>query len=186
MVRNDLAGADFRGVLKGDVLVKPGGMHHARDIVFLRAQHALDQIAHAVHQPHACLRVPHGHLRRLVRHKLGLRGHDGAARPAHRQRVHRAGALVRVVLQGQNHLLHKARDKRGFAGSHRADHADVDVSARAVRDIPVQIERRRLLLCLQSRHLRSGKGMTAGRQSCPQTAGLRCGMKYGILIAPWR
>ena len=150
VIGDHLARADFRGFFKGNVVVEPRRVHHARHVVLLRAQHALDQIPYAVHQAHARLLVRYGDLGRLVGHKLGLRGHDRLARTAYRQRVHSAGALVGVVLQGQHHLLHKPRDEGRFASAHGADDADVDFSVRPLRHIAVEIKALRVFPRLQN------------------------------------
>ena len=149
MIGDDLSGTDLRRLLKGNVVVEPGGMHHPGRAVLLGAQRALHQIAHAVHHAH-----PDGGLivqrdaDRLAGHEFGLGGHDGLAAAA-------LGQLVGEPLPpgarrhaAQDQLLHHAGDQGAFARAHRPDHADVYVAVGSFGNIAVQIK----VLLTQSVH----------------------------------
>ena len=51
MLADDLVGAHLGGLGKGDLLLEPGGADHALRPLLVRAQRALDHVAHAVHEP---------------------------------------------------------------------------------------------------------------------------------------
>ena len=113
MLADDLAGADLRRLLKGDVVVEPGRAHHARLPVLVKAQYAVDEIAHAVHQPHAEVGlVAQLYLHGLVGHEFRLGGHDRPARAALGQFVLRPLAAMLAGQVRKHKQLHEALDER--------------------------------------------------------------------------
>ena len=140
VLSDDFARAQFRGLLKGNVVIEPGRAHHAGVLAFVQAQHAADQVAYAVYQAHFDGRlIAQGDFRRLVGHKFGLRRHDGASRAAHGQFIDCAFAAVFALHVREHEQLHKTLDKGGFSGAHGPDYADVYVAVAPKRDIAIQI-----------------------------------------------
>ena len=139
VLADDLAGADLRGLFKGDVVVEPGRAHHARLPVLVKAQYAVDEVAHAIHQPHAERGlVAQLYFHSLVGHEFRLRGHDRPARAALGQFVLRPLAAMLAGQVRKHKQLHEALDERRLAGAHGADDAQVDISLASTGDVPIQ------------------------------------------------
>ena len=139
MLPDNPPGSHLSRLFKGDIVVIPGGAHHARILPFAEPQHTGNEIAHAIHQPDPCPgRVLQTHLHRFVGHEFGLGGHDGASRAALGNFIHGPGTAVIVLHAGKHKQFHEPLDKRRFAGAHRANDAHIYVAAAPARDIPVQ------------------------------------------------
>ena len=135
-----LPGADFGGLGHGDVVVKPGGTHHAGHVVLHLAGGPGDHVAHAVDQPHRKSRpVLQRNFHRVLGDKLGLGGHDGPAGAALGQLIPGPLPAVDVFNIRDHHRLHEALDKRGFSGAHRPHNADIDIALRPQGDILIDL-----------------------------------------------
>ena len=136
MLSDHLSRAHLRRLRQRDLLLKPGGTDHTRLVVLKLAHGALHHIAHTVDEPQvkarAALQVD---VSRLLRNKLWLGSHDGAAGAALGQLILGPLPQIYVVHIWQHKLLHKAFDEGGLSRPYRTYHADIDVPRRPRGDI---------------------------------------------------
>ena len=112
MLSDDAMGAGLRSFCKRHRLLSPRRRDHARRIILHAAERSLDQIANAVHEPHAAdAAFRKCDLCRLLGHEFWLGSHNGASGAGLRQLVTRPLPFVHIFHAGQDHGLHKALDK---------------------------------------------------------------------------
>ena len=128
---NDLSGAHLSSLRQRNFLLKPRRPHHPRLIALGLSHSAFHHVAHAVNEPQieACtiLQIDSDG---LFGHKLRFRRHNGASRAALRQLILGPFPQIYVLHIGQHQLFHKALDKGGFSGAHRANYTDINVPCR--------------------------------------------------------
>ena len=135
-------------------MVIPRRMHHAAAGFVHRTECAAHHVAHAVHQPDA-----HGGIVTqadrdgFAWHKLRLRRHDGAPRPALRQFIRNALFARAFGDFGHHQQFHQAGDKGAFARPHRPYNAQIHVAVGALGNIAIQIKRRAFHFCPSSASL---------------------------------
>ena len=79
MLIDDLAGTHLRRHVEGDLLIVPGGHHHAGLLVFNVAQRTGHNIPHTVDHPHPQADVPlQRDADRFLRNEFRFGGHNGA------------------------------------------------------------------------------------------------------------
>ena len=141
MVGNDLFRPQLRRFAKGHRILRPWRMYHSGAVPVHVALCPRHQIPHAVNHPHAhiCI-VSQGNFHRFIRHKFRLCRHDCPSACRLRQFVLRPLPRVGVCNVRQHQQIHKPLDKGRFPCSHRSHHADINVSARPLRNVLINIE----------------------------------------------
>ena len=141
MVPDHLSRPDLRRLGKGDLVVVPGSLHKPFLPVFRVSCGAFHHKSHAVDEPH--LRpdpLRKLQLRRLLRDKLRLRGHDRLPSGALREFIPGLRLFLPVRKVRKNEKFHKPLDKRRFPGAHGSHDAHIDLAARPRLDILVYME----------------------------------------------
>ncbi|MPN38880.1 hypothetical protein SDC9_186405 [bioreactor metagenome] len=140
MLGNYFAGAHLRSVFKGDIIIKPGGTHHARHIVFGMTRGPLNHIAHTIYHTNAHFRAFHqGKPGGFVGNELGLGCHDGGSCRALRQFIPQPCFFVFILHAGQHQYIHKAFDKGGLPSADWPNHANINIPVRPLGNIPIQL-----------------------------------------------
>ena len=137
---HDLFRPQLRRFRHGNLMVVPGGGHHPRHAVFLRAHRAVHHVAHGVDQPHPQLCDPvRGNLHRLLGDELRLRSHDGLPGAALGQLISGALLAIGVGDAGNHQLLHNPFDEGRFSGTHRPDHAHINIAAGSGSNVRINL-----------------------------------------------
>ncbi len=127
VIRNDLSGADLRGLRHGYFIIVPRGHDHTGRQILELAYRAGNHIAYAVNEPHreadTLVKV---YLHRFLRYEFWLGGHDGTSGAALGQFVLGPVTAVHVADMRDHLCLHKALDKGGLSSPDRAYHANID------------------------------------------------------------
>ncbi|MPM90122.1 hypothetical protein SDC9_137239 [bioreactor metagenome] len=138
MLFNHLARADLGCVLKRNLAFNPGGAHHSGRFQFIVAHGVRHQVSHAIHHTDAePRRIMYLDLYGFIGDEFRLGGHDRSAGGALGQLVLRSFLLISVNDIGQYQQIHEPFYERRFSGPDGTHHTDIDVAARAHRNIIV-------------------------------------------------
>ena len=141
MLADDALGTDFSGLGKGNVFFRPGGADHARPVVIHLAGSAVDQVAHAIHQPYLGGNgILQGKFHRFVGYEIRLHGHNAPPCTGLRHLIHDTFLFIRVFHIRQHHHIQKFFDERTFACAYRAYYANVDFAPGALCNIVIEIK----------------------------------------------
>ena len=141
MVPDHLSRPNFRRLGERDLIIVPGRLHETFLPVFRMSRSTFHHKTHTVDEPH--LRpdpLRKLQLRRLLRDKLRLRGHDRLPRSTLGKLIPGLGLFLSVREVREHKKLHKPLDKCGFPSAHRSYNTHIDLSARPRLDILVYME----------------------------------------------
>ena len=102
MFRNDLARSDLRCLYKGDLLFKPGRLHHAVLIIFHMADGARNHISHTVDHLRLesyrfSILIGKRYLHPFIRYEFRFRRHDRLSIAGLGELVNRTIPLIGVL-----------------------------------------------------------------------------------------
>ena len=134
VIAHHLAGPLLRRRFKGHGRLAPRRLDEAGLAVLLKSRRSAHGETDAIHKAHARIRLPEGNGDRLLGHKLGLRRHHRPARGRLRQFIDHALSF-RPLRPREHEFLHEPLDKGRFTRPDRPHDTDVDLPARARRNV---------------------------------------------------
>ena len=139
MFRNDFIRAEFRRFFKRERLALPGRLNHSRFAVFFVTDRAVHHKPHAVDKPCFCGGFAESYFYGFAGNEFRFGCGYCFARAGLRKFV--GGDLLFVLARNirRYQKFGEAFHERGFARSHRSHHANVNISARSLAYIAVNI-----------------------------------------------